>query len=109
MGLVTVAPSSSNLVLDQYHPSKARPDRFYATTLWGGAKGPFTITRREQDGKVAFYLQPPLTVNEVEWVTEYPPIKRIEATDGAYLDRPTPLQAFEFLHHHVTADVTIFL
>jgi hypothetical protein len=109
MGLVTVTPSSSNLVLDQYPPSAAKPDRFYATILRGGMKGPFTISRREQDGRVSFFLQPPMTVNDLEWVTEYPPLKRIEATDGAYMENPTPLAAFEFLHHHVTSDITISL
>src|SRR4051812_25081124 len=109
MGLVTVTPSKSNLVLDQYPPGDAKPDRFYATVLRGGAKGPFTVTRRDEKGAVSFLLQPPMTIDDIEWVTEFPAVRRVEATDGAYIDRPTPLQAFEFLHHHVTANVTIFL
>jgi hypothetical protein len=109
MGFVNIKPTTSDTTLDQYPTSAAKPDRFYATTLKGEQRGPFTVTRLGEDGKVAFLLQPPLRVDDIQWVTEFPPLKRVEATDGAFIDNPTPMQAFEFLHHHVTANVTILL
>jgi hypothetical protein len=107
MGLVRVTPTSSDVTLQQYPASAAKPDTFYQLTLLGEQPGPYTVTRREPDGKVSFLLQPPLTADHIQWVTEFPPLKRVEATDGAFIDNPTPLQAFEFLHHHVTANITI--
>ena len=107
--MVRVTLTEKDLTLDQYPPAAAKPDRFYSLTLLGEQPGPFSVSRLEPSGKVAFLLQPPLVYDHIQWVTEFPPMKRVEATDGAFIDNPTPMQAFEFLHHHVTANVTIFL
>ena len=109
MGLVRVKPMSADVTLEQYPPGKAKPDKFYQLTLLGEQPGPFTVTRQEAGGKVSFLLQPPFTADHIQWATEFPPLKRVEATDGAFIDNPTPMQAFEFLHHPVTANVTIFV
>lgn len=108
MGRVRIESTTPGNVLEQYPIGGAKPDKLYTLTLRGGKQGPFAVTRL-QDGRVAFLLQPPLTPEDVDLVTELPSVRRIAATDGAALDNPTPLQAFEFLHHHVKADVTIYL
>ena len=108
MGQVSVSATTPGIVLDQYPVSAAKPYKLYAITLKGEQQGPFTITQL-QDGKVAFLLDAPLTTADIEWLTEYPPVRRIESTDGASIDRPTIEQVFNFLHDHVKHDVKIFL
>ena len=101
--------TSDPITLRTYQVKQARPDKLYSIIFRDGRSGPFTVTKDAGDGKVAFLLDADVTPEDIGLLTETPPLKRIAASDGAEIERPTPEQAYEFIHHHALCDVTLFV